>query len=219
MPRHDLLLFDLDGTISDPLVGFARSLNYALDHFGFPTLEESACSRWIGPPLEQTLASITGVTSPSLMGELVTKYRERYGDVGYSENQLYAGMQDVLAAFADEGIPMAVCTSKRKDFAERILQMFALGDLFQFIDGGEVGVQKWQQVAALLGGGAVSLATVMIGDRSVDIIAGHRNGLCAAGVLWGHGSREELEAEQADYLFSVPVDLFRLVEHRRSMGV
>lgn len=208
--RHELLLLDLDGTISDPLAGFARSINFALSHFGYPTLEESAFSSWIGPPLEQTLAAITGVSSPVHVGELAAKYRERYGDIGYAENTLYPGMAEVLAMLHDAGVALAVCTAKRKDFAERILAMFGLRNRFRFVDGGEPGVQKWQQVAALLAHGAIPASSVMIGDRSVDMIAGHRNGLLSAGVLWGHGSREELEAERADYLFSSPADLVLL---------
>lgn len=205
--RHELLLFDLDGTISDPLAGFARSINFALAHFGYPVLEESAFSTWIGPPLEQTLATITGASSPVHIGELAAKYRERYGDVGYAENTLYPGMAEVLATLHEVGVAMAVCTAKRKDFAERILDMFGLREWFRFIDGGEPAVQKWQQVAALMARGAIPGTSVMIGDRSVDMIAGHRNGLLSAGVLWGHGSREELQSEQADYLFGRPKDL------------
>lgn len=155
-------------------------------------------------------ASITGVSLPSHVGALVAKYRERYGDVGYTENVLYLGMAEVITVLDEAKIPLAVCTSKRRDFAERILAMFGLRDRFRFIDGGEIGVQKWQQIASLLSRGAASKTTVMIGDRSVDMIAGHRNGLLAAGVLWGHGSREELEAEQADYLFATPPDLSAL---------
>jgi len=208
--EHDLALFDLDGTLSDPLVGIARSINYALAHFGHEQIEISACSAHIGPPMDVTFRSLTGATAPPHIDALIAKYRERYGDVGYSENTLYPGIPEALKTLSETGMPLAVCTSKRKDFADRILKMFDLRSYFQFVDGGEVGIHKWQQIESLLKQGAVSRATVMVGDRSVDMLAAHRNGLCAAGVLWGHGSREELLAEQPGYLFQSPSEIASL---------
>src|SRR5207237_10331579 len=111
---------------------------------------------------------------------------------------------------ASAGITLAVCTSKRVDYAENILELFGLRSYFSFVCGGESGTQKWQQIRDLLEKSAVSQSTVMIGDRAVDMSAAHGNGLHAAGVLWGHGSREELEAEQPRYLFSTPQELLGL---------
>jgi phosphoglycolate phosphatase len=208
MPNiHDLLLFDLDGTLSDPLLGFERSMNYALSHFGHKPLELSACSAYIGPPLDESFATITGIASPGQIKELVAKYRERYADIGFSENTLYPGIPEALATLVESGISLAVCTSKKKEFAERILEMFSIRDHFLFIDGGDIGTEKWQQIESLLARGLVSTASVMVGDRSVDIAAARRNELYSAGVLWGHGSRSELENERPNYLFASPAEL------------
>jgi phosphoglycolate phosphatase len=98
------------------------------------------------------------------------------------------------------------------DFAEKILEMFGLRTYFNFVSGGESGTHKWQQIQALLEQRAVTQSTVMVGDRAVDITAAHRNGLPAAGVLWGHGARQELEAEQPRYLFSTPAELLVLAK-------
>ncbi len=201
------ILFDLDGTISDPLPGFARSINYALAHFDYPIVEPAALAKYIGPPLEETLKTVSGETSPGRIGELVLKYRERYGDVGYSENVLYAGMPEAIAMLAAAKVPLAVCTSKRTDFAERILRMFNLQQHFSFVSGGDIGIQKWQQIESLLAAGTISSSSIMVGDRSVDMIAAHRNGLQAGAVLWGHGSKEELVAESPEYIFQNPPDL------------
>lgn len=208
---HDLVLLDLDGTLSDPLEGIGRSINFALSHFGYPELALPELSVHIGPPLDQAFMAITGVHSKPMLDAFVAKYRERYGAVGYSENVLYEGIPQVLQQLIEAGIPLGVCTSKRADFAEQILQMFGLRSCFRFVSGGEIGTQKWQQIQSLLETGVVSTATVMVGDRAVDITAAHRNGLAAAGVLWGHGSRQELEAEQPRYLFSKPEELLSLV--------
>jgi phosphoglycolate phosphatase len=208
---HDLILFDLDGTLSDPLEGIGRSINFALSHFGYPELPLSALRVHIGPPLDEAFTAITGIRSPAVLAEFVAKYRERYGEVGYSENVLYEGISQVLDQFAQAGIALGVCTSKRADFAERILRMFGLRSYFRFVSGGEIGTYKWQQIQALLEAGEIGETTVMVGDRAVDITAAHRNGIQAAGVLWGHGTRQELEAEQPRYLFSKPEDLLGLL--------
>jgi phosphoglycolate phosphatase len=209
-PSYDFVLFDLDGTLSDPLVGIGRSINHALSHFGYPELPLSQLAAHVGPPLDQAFSSITGVDSSTALDGFVAKYRERYGEIGYSENILYPGIPELLHSLADAGLSLGVCTSKRADFAEKILEMFGLRAYFNFVSGGEIGTHKWQQIQALLEQRVVTESTVMVGDRSVDITAAHRNGLDAAGVLWGHGSRQELEAEQPRYLFSTPAELLVL---------
>ena len=208
--QHDVILFDLDGTLSDPLVGIGRSINYALSHFGYAELPLSDLAVHVGPPLDQTFGIITGLSSSSALEGFVAKYRERYGEIGYSENVLYGGIAEALHSLGDTGITLGVCTSKRADFAEKILELFGLRSYFSFVSGGEIGTHKWQQIRALLETGAVTHSSVMVGDRAVDITAAHRNGLDAAGVLWGHGSREEREAERPRYLLSRPNELLSL---------
>lgn len=205
--RHDLILFDLDGTLSDPLEGFHRSLNFALSHFGYRELAPAEVKHYIGPPLDGAFACITGSESKKLITDLVAKYRERYADVGYTENALYPGIEEALRGLRQVGMRLAVCTSKRRDFAEKILEMFGLRAYFEFVDGGEIGIHKWQQLEALRKRACVSEATVMVGDRAVDIIAAHRNGLQAAAVLWGYGSVLELAAQQPRYSFASSSEL------------
>jgi phosphoglycolate phosphatase len=207
---HDLVLFDLDGTLSDPLEGIGRSINYSLVHFGYEPLEFSRLAAFVGPPLDETFRTITGVNTEFDLKALVAKYRERYAEVGYSENVLYPGIAEALAILSKTGVPMAVCTSKRVDFAGQILEMFGLRHYFRYVDGGEIGIQKWQQVEALLLAGKVSQSSVMVGDRSVDIVAAHRNGLKAAAVLWGYGSHAELSSEHPLYFFGSPSELPQL---------
>jgi len=209
MPAHDFVLFDLDGTLSDPQLGIGRSINFALERYGFAPLPGDEVSRWIGPPLDESFRTITGRDDDATVHGLVAAYRERYGDVGYAENRLYDGIPQALAALTDAGLPLGLCTSKRRDFAEKILALFGLDQHFRFVDGGEIGVHKWQQIAALRERGVVGARAVMVGDRAVDLIAAHRNGLMGAGVLWGHGSREELQAESPRYLLDSPAELTR----------
>lgn len=208
---HDIALFDLDGTLSDPLDGIGKSINFALSHFGFPPLDLNEVRKYVGPPIDKTFGQITGLTSAAILTGLVERYRERYADIGYSENVVYPGVPDSLARLRELGVVMAVCTSKRRDFAERILEMFSLRSHFQFVDGGEVGVEKWQQIEALRWRGRVSAASVMIGDRAVDLIAARRNGLAAGAVLWGYGGDAEFAPESPAYVFRSPAEWLKIV--------
>jgi phosphoglycolate phosphatase len=207
MSSHDFILFDLDGTLSDPQLGIGRSINHALERFGFAPLGESEVPRYIGPPLDEGFRAITGRDDDATIQGLVAAYRERYGDVGYAENALYEGIPEALAALAGTGVPLGLCTSKRRDFALKILALFGLDHHFALVDGGEIGVHKWQQVAALRAAGRVGDASLMVGDRAVDLVAAHRNRLHGAGVLWGHGSRSELQAESPRYLLDAPAQI------------
>jgi phosphoglycolate phosphatase len=118
---------------------------------------------------------------------------------------------DSLHALANLSVPLAVCTSKRAESAERILRMFGLIDLFRFVDGGDIRISKTEQIRQLRKSGVVTSNAIMIGDRSVDLIAAHQNGLRSGGVLWGYGSLAELEAERPAHLFRRPAEWDMLV--------
>jgi phosphoglycolate phosphatase len=202
------LIFDLDGTISNPRDGIVRSLNFALLEHGFETHPETDLLIHIGPPLDKTFAELTGQNSRALIASLVSKYRERYAEVGYAENVLYRGISESLVDIHNvEGVELGVCSSKRVDFVEKILTMFDLRHLFKFVSGGEIGIEKWQQLAQLKQQGVVGDNAIMIGDRHFDLLAGHRNKLHAAGVLWGFGSRQELVREKPAHLLTTPSEL------------
>jgi phosphoglycolate phosphatase len=204
---HAVLVFDLDGTLSDPLVGIGRSINHALRTQGYPERALTELAACIGPPLDESFAALTGRDDRAHLAALVATYRERYAEVGYAENTLYDGIPGMLAALRARGATLGLCTSKRDDFAERILALFGLREHFAFVSGGEIGVHKWQQLAEQRAAGRVDDDTVMIGDRAVDLVAAHRNGLHACGVRWGFGSLEELQAESPRYLAATPDEL------------
>lgn len=204
------LIFDLDGTISDPAVGIGRSINYALAAFGYPGIGQEAVSRHIGLPLDAIFRRIAPGASAATILALAAKYRERYGEVGYAENVVYPGVPGALEDLAAHGVQMGICTSKRADFAERILTLFQLRSYFGFVSAGEIGVCKDEQLRTLIEQGTVNHGAVMIGDRAVDITAARANGLWSIGVLWGHGSREELLEAAPDQLLECPMELKRL---------
>ncbi len=203
-------IFDLDGTISDPSVGIGRSLNYALRHYGYEPIPESEVSHFIGPPLDLTFESIVGSSSPTHIAALVSKYRERYADVGYSENVIYPGIPEALRALDAANISIGLCTSKRVDFAENILSLFGIRQYFCFVSGGDIGVRKVDQLASLLSDGVIAKSSTMIGDRAIDVLAAKENGLNSVAVLWGHGSLEELRGASPDALLESPHELLAL---------
>lgn len=210
--KYEYLVFDLDGTISDPRDGIVRSINYALESYGFGCRAENELCSFIGPPLDVAFAALTGSDDGTLIKSLVTKYRERYSDVGYSENALYEGISDVLSRLSSiEELKLVLCTSKRVDFAERILELFSLREHFCFVSGGDVGIEKWQQLEELLKQGKINSKSVMIGDRFIDVTAAQKNELDSAAVLWGYGSHIELSQHNPSHIFSSPSELLGLV--------
>jgi phosphoglycolate phosphatase len=144
------------------------------------------------------------------MRDLVDKYRERYASEGYAENEIYPGIPDIIAKLASSGYALGICTSKRADYATRILEMFGLSEHFSFVDGGGVGIEKRQQIERLVANGLNAATAIMIGDRAIDVGAGKTNKLSSAGVLWGFGDRDELVTAAPDHLLESPVDLLKL---------
>jgi len=188
------LILDLDGTISDPSLGIIGCFNYALEQHGLQPVSEETIKQKIGPPLDETFISFSpGITSSEL-SKLISSYRERYSEIGYSENELYPGIPAVLEQLRNADITLGVCTSKRQDFAERILTFFGIRDYFAFVDGGDVGVSKSSQLAGLIKSNTIDQRAIMVGDRSIDITSAHENRLRSIGVLWGFGDYVELAA-------------------------
>ena len=164
----------------------------------------------IGPPLTEIFEHFLGTLAQDVMQDLVDRYRERYATVGYAENQIYADIPDIISQLSASGYQMGICTSKRADYAASIVDMFGLSSHFTFIDGGDVGVEKRQQIQSMVASGLPAGTSIMIGDRAVDIVAGKLNGVASAGVLWGFGERPELEAAAPDHLLESPGELLNL---------
>lgn len=193
--QRPVLVFDLDGTLTDPFDGIWRSTNHALTVFGAAPVPREAFADFIGPPIDHTFRTLLPGTSDADVAGLVGAFRERYGDLGYAENELYPGIPELLRGLLEAGFVCGVCTAKRSDFAERILRLFGLEGYFQFVDGGDVGVRKARQLEALLATRVIGTDAVMIGDRGSDLEAAAANALRGIGVAWGYGSRDELAAK------------------------
>jgi len=204
------LIFDLDGTLSDPALGFVRSVNYSLSAHGISPFEEDDLKKFIGPPLDGAFREILDLDADKDVGSFVSKYRERYSDVGFSENTLYPGIPDVLVALRGLGLRLGVCTSKRVDFAERILTLFNIRDQFDFVNGAEVGIKKSSQLKELMDQNFINQHSVMIGDRHVDIEAAKMNSMRSVGVLYGYGSKQEIEKANPEWIAPKPEELINI---------
>ena len=186
------LVLDLDGTISDPSLGITRCFNHALKSHGFSMLSNSAIAKEIGPPLDETFIKLAPGISTYDVTSLVSTYRDRYSDIGFSENTVYPKIPLVLEQLKNSDLRLGVCTSKRRDFAEKILSLFGLRDYFDFVNGGDIGVTKGSQLAGLIDSRVIDNQAIMVGDRSIDIESAKENGLHSIGVLWGFGDYKEL---------------------------
>lgn len=207
MEKPSTLIFDLDGTLSDPAVGVVRCMNYALTSFDYTPLPDAEITQYIGPPLEQTIARLTGSDDVKHVDAVAAAYRERYGEIGYKENTVYPGITEMLDDLQEAGIPLAVCTSKLQINAERVIDSFSLGNYFQFICGSSAKSSKAEQLETLVSQNTIDRKAIMVGDRAIDLTAAHSNGISSVGVLWGYGSMGELKAEQPEEIVESPVAL------------
>ncbi|MCB1671832.1 MAG: HAD-IA family hydrolase [Gammaproteobacteria bacterium] len=204
------LIFDLDGTLGDPRTGIHRCINHAMEYYGYPPVAEECVVALIGPPLDEIFRRLLPEADQSTLIDLVSRYRERYAEMGYAESRLYPGIPEALQALSESGLRLGVCTSKRSDFAEQILTLFKLRSLFAFVSGGDVGIAKSTQLSELLSDGEIDHQAIMIGDRYIDIESARANGLRSIGVLWGFGDYQELLMAGADVILDKPADLKRL---------
>lgn len=204
------LIFDLDGTISDPFEGISRSVNYALETLGYEIVDPERIRPMIGPPLTEIFEYLLGSLADSRMLELVASYRDRYAATGYAENVIYEGIPETIESLSVHGYTMGICTSKRADYAASIIEMFGLQRFFTFVDGGDVHIKKSMQLECLVANGIDASTTVMIGDRAVDILAAKSNNMKSVGVSWGFGGDDELSNAGADFLLRSPTELLEL---------
>lgn len=197
------LLFDLDGTLTDSVLGITRCLQHALVSLGHSVPSPEQLKRFIGPPLQKTFSALLETDDPAVVDKAIRLYRSRYGTVGLFENAVYPDIPEGLAALEKDGHRLWVATSKPRPYAERILEHFNLLGCFEKVygsglDGGNT--EKPDLIKALMVGERLAAdGTWMIGDRSHDIVGARANGLKAIGVLWGYGSRNELIQAAPDH--------------------
>ncbi len=191
------IVFDLDGTLTDPGAGITRSVQYALRSYGIEETDLSKLYPFIGPPLKESFMKFYGFSETQGM-EAIGRYREYFTARGIFENEVYDGIPQMLEMLKKNGKHLLVATSKPEEFAVRILEHFDLRKYFDYVGGAsmdEVRVGKGEVIRYTLeaAGIADKREVIMVGDREHDVLGARENGVDCVGVLFGYGSRQELE--------------------------
>ncbi|WP_268798666.1 HAD family hydrolase [Pseudomonas huanghezhanensis] len=208
--HYQNILFDLDGTLTDPREGITRSIQFALSKLGIEEPDITALEHFIGPPLLQQFMRSYNFDEAKAW-EAVGFYRERFKVTGLYENLVFDGVFELLETLSDQGRNLFIATSKPWVFAQEIARHFDFARHFKLIYGSELDgtrTDKVELIRHVLDEEELDpQQTLMIGDRKHDLIGGKRNGLDVAAVGYGFGSREELTAEAPTYHFDTLKEL------------
>lgn len=201
MYKH--ILFDLDGTLTDPALGITNAVMYALEKFNIHVDNRASLYKYIGPPLIYSFMNFEGLSEEEAR-QAVVYYREHYAPIGKFENSVYEGIPELLSTLRNMGKDIVLATSKPEPFSVDILKHFGLFDYFDFVAGStldETRTKKEEVIEYAVREHHIDISkAIMIGDREHDIIGAKKNGLKSMGVLYGYGSREELENAGADFI-------------------
>ena len=198
---YKYILFDLDGTLTDSAEGIVNSVLYALKKKGIKESDRAKLHAFVGPPLMDSFMKYYGMTEEEARG-MVPLYREYFEPKGWAENCVYEGIPEVLEELCARGKHLLVATSKPELYAKKILEHFGLTQYFEQIRGASMDEKlsrKEQVIACVIEevGAEHAKEMVMVGDREHDVNGARLNGLPCVGVLYGYGSREELETAGA----------------------
>ena len=200
----DYLFFDLDGTLTDPAPGITNSFKYALNYFGRKIPSYETLCTFIGPPLNDTFKNLLNFDE-EIIPDAIKKYREYFAEKGLFENSVYPGIPELLNTLKQAGKKLVVATSKPEDFSVRIIEHFNLSQYFENVCGSLHDTSRTTKDEVINFAIERNHITdkskiLMIGDRKHDILGAQKNGIKSCGILFGYGSRTELENAGADYI-------------------
>ena len=209
------ILFDLDGTLTDPFLGITRSVAYSLKSFGIEVDDLETLKPFIGPPLDVSFREYYHMDEAQSW-KAVEKYREYYSKKGLFENKVYEGMEDFLQSLLNMDMKLYVCTSKPEVFAKEILDHFSLTPYFTGIYGATLDgslKNKGDVIAHCIKQEQLNIQDcMMVGDRQHDIVGAHQNQIPCIGVLYGYGSLEEFQEYHCDYIAKDLIELKKIIE-------
>ncbi|MGE7914375.1 HAD family hydrolase [Lysinibacillus xylanilyticus] len=215
MKKYSVVLFDLDGTLSDPKIGITKSVQYALQKAGIEVSDLDELESFIGPPLQVSFREIYGFNDAQIE-QAISNYREQFKERGMFENKLYENIPALLADLKQQGYILAIATSKPTVFAEQILQYFNLDQFFDLVAGSNLdGTRSAKgEIIAFVRDHFNEVDNnqfMMIGDRKYDIVGAHENQIDSIGVTYGYGSLEELTDAKATYIVNSVIELKELI--------
>ncbi|OBK72997.1 HAD-IA family hydrolase [Mycobacterium sp. 1274761.0] len=185
--RPQLVIFDLDGTLTDSAEGIVSSFRHALGEVGAEVPHGDLASRIVGPPMHHTLRAM-GLDEADTA---IAAYRADYTTRGWAMNSLFDGIPQLLDDLREAGVRLAVATSKAEPTARRILEHFGLDAYFEVIAGASVdGVRATKadvMAHALAQLDSLPERVVMVGDRAHDVEGAAAHGIATVVVEWGYG--------------------------------
>lgn len=209
------VLLDLDGTLADSRPGIEASLRFMLAELGHDPAAAGELTWAVGPPIAVSVGTLLRRYGDDRVDLGLATYRSQYSATGLYDCKAFPGIPDMLAALKAAGRTLCVATSKRRDFAERVVEFLGFKALLPTVYGALPGGgldEKTDMIRELMRvEGYDPARTVMVGDRLHDIHAAKANGLRSVGVLWGYGGARELTEAGADYVVATPADVVRLV--------
>jgi len=208
------IIFDLDGTLTDPGIGITNSIMYALKKFGIEA-ERSVLYKFIGPPLRESFGLYFGFDKDQAE-QAVVYYREYFSVKGIFENELYPGILELLAGLKNQNRKLYIATSKPLEYTMRILEHFGIVEYFDYVSGSNMDGSmsaKSDLIDRIIPHIRETelVKTIMIGDRRYDIEGAKHHGIDSAAVLYGYGEISELEEAQPTYLIESTVKLTALL--------
>ena len=200
----DIILFDLDGTLTDPKEGLTKSIQYALESFGINVKTPDDLVKFIGPPIRSAFKEFYGFDDAGAE-KAVEKFRERFLVKGLFENVMYNGIDAMLQRLIDADKTLIIATSKPTIQAKTVLSYFKLDKYFTYVSGSEMNGDRSDKSEviqyALEQNNINDLSRcIMVGDRKHDIIGAKTVGMKSVGVLYGYGDYDELSEANADYI-------------------
>lgn len=215
--KKEYIFFDLDGTLTDPALGITNSLMYALAKFNMHIESREELYKFIGPPLVDMMMQEYDFSKEKAQQGLAY-YREYFSVKGLFENEVYVGIPELLGDLQASGYKLVLATSKPEKFAKQILEHFDLAKYFHFIGGSDMAESRATKeavieydLAAL--GNPDPQRCIMVGDRKYDVIGAREYGIDCVGVLFGYGSREELEETNAAYIVETVAELDTMLKN------
>lgn len=211
MKKYDVILFDLDGTLTDSSPGIMNSIVYALKKYNISVENTDDLRRFLGPPLHESFRDFYGFDDEKSM-EAVGFYREYFSTKGLLENEVYSGIREMLEDLKDNGKRLILATSKPQPFTDRIMEHFDLANYFEFIAGSNMDgtrSKKAEVIAYALESCGITGKSnvVMVGDREHDIIGAKTVGIDSVGVEYGYGDYDELSGAGATYIVKTVEEL------------
>lgn len=213
--HFDYILFDLDGTLTDPGIGITNSVMFALKKYGIQAKDRSELYQFIGPPLVDSFKKFYGFSDDEAY-QAVEFYREYFRDKGIFENRIYDGITDLLEQLRKNNKTLILATSKPWVYAKQILDHFNIAKYFTFTAGSNLDgtrTKKHEVIQYALESCSITdkSKAIMVGDREHDILGAKKVGIQSIGVLFGYGGREELESAGANYIAGSVGEIGRLV--------